>query len=859
MHKINFGNKVSDLYVNWAFTYMINGDFTNAEKVFELGTAAKPEPNHLLHSEYFDFRMASSQRRVQDEILMDSKSVQRRLNSLTALRIDGAKNSFLSKKYSLSMFDPELLLRICLPNSQVYNDPVEEPTSPVANLNASIVQSIQNSARKRKPMPSKKMQAVACRLDFESNPFPALPLDKNMYEIGIQLQKIPNFKNRSLPQEYGASKPFKEPPNKEFIQKEYNYDKIMLCPADDKGFSTEELMAYKWFKKNNIINEFTKEHDKIWGYGYDVPLRYANIFARKNLPQDEWHVDRKRDEDRIEFEMSRRKFIFSYSHDQHYPNNTKDEFSIEELMWQRRLMKIACEKAKNANGQIDAGAGNPNVLVMLQSSISDEDMHPSRTPNLSPIYEETLGMVKRALTDETNKMNAMKLEKRHLPSTCATDFENQAIKRISTNANYFDGLNETCSTQMFGNMLKRDFVSTPNTTKIHGAHQLNDNEDKKQNQSNFDANKFKVFTDESMKQPVMNTKPFSIFEEKTFAMRETEEMAKQNVLSAQPKIASNGEQLIQDENAFHGNGQQQECVNTEKDIDATLSNTSKKPFFSFDYEHSENTDEFILEETRAKNSPQPSENISLINKIDTYAHNPNAINSRNMLEGNSPTTDYFRNYCMSPNPGFVFAKDTSVNEEVQDFNETIGRSIYEKQPDLESNEKETEWHEVTAFYATGTAANEYKVDEIDLNETRQKIDTYLLDFKNMNPFDVDLQIELLKQNGFFDKINGANNFNCKTVNIVPQLKLKSNIVINKHTFQIRKVIGSGGYGKVYSGECTQTKEILAFKQQRPPNLWEYYICLEVQSRIRNQVMVIIHISAIFMRKIDFKVFCFLLS
>lgn len=34
-----------------------------------------------------------------------------------------------------------------------------------------------------------------------------------------------------------------------------------------------------------------------------------------------------------------------------------------------------------------------------------------------------------------------------------------------------------------------------------------------------------------------------------------------------------------------------------------------------------------------------------------------------------------------------------------------------------------------------------------------------------------------------------------------------------------------------SGKCMKTGLTYAMKQQRPANLWEYYICLEIQSRI----------------------------
>lgn len=190
-----------------------------------------------------------------------------------------------------------------------------------------------------------------------------------------------------------------------------------------------------------------------------------------------------------------------------------------------------------------------------------------------------------------------------------------------------------------------------------------------------------------------------------------------------------------------------------------------------------------------------------------------------------------------PKEPSIIEYDENDNEE-DDENEEIGKSIYVQQPELEFDEKkDADWREVTMFLAGVTATNEYKSEEVNLNETRQRIDTHMLNLRDLNPFDPEVQKDVLNDIGFLDQLNGANNFNCFLMNIVHPLKPRASVEINKRKYQVRKLIGTGAFGKVFSAECTKTKETYAFKQQRPPNLWEYYVCLQIHTRIRDESIV----------------------
>lgn len=172
-----------------------------------------------------------------------------------------------------------------------------------------------------------------------------------------------------------------------------------------------------------------------------------------------------------------------------------------------------------------------------------------------------------------------------------------------------------------------------------------------------------------------------------------------------------------------------------------------------------------------------------------------------------------------------------------DDNDDIGKSIYVPQPELKFNEKDADWHEVTIFIENPTTTNEYKVEDVDLDETRHRIDTHMLNLKDLNPFDAQVQKDVLNDLGFIDQLYGANNFNCILMNIVKPLKPRSTMEMNQRKYQIKKLIGEGSFGKVFLAEHTKTNEMIALKQQRPPNLWEYYVCLQIHTRITDEYVV----------------------
>lgn len=773
MHRQGVGTQIADLYVNWAFTHLANGDFKSAEKVYKQGLAAEAQPSHILNAEIIQFREFMSKRHANDEILMDSDTVKRRTNNLCTLHMD--ENATPSRKYSISLLDQKKLMAICVPTVQNAAASPNEFQSPTitGNLNTSIVHSIRSSARKVRKTPLRRSStAIGRRLDVvesQLSPIIASIPGESMFEKGIQLP--PNFARKSRPQTEFNPKPFFEPPRTDgkIIHKEYHYDKFMLCPAEDKAFSIEELQAYNWLKRRNIDNDFTKEQDKVWGIGPDVPIRYpSSIFPRKNAPQSEWILPRKREEDIMPNEISKMNFRFSYNHAQHYPDDILEEFSIEELMYHRRLVNDEYEATKRASRRVDIGklvkfTRNPDVVDMLKK-LDDNDRVEVDKP------DETLSRAisKQVLGDGKNRFNKTVNEQQQLTVVAS------GMKRKSMDDDGFSELNNvTCSTQMFNHSLRNDSFSTPKPAKIPKTDESMDAMDDKENQTT---------KSESYKVDDLTASLLSL-------TRPTENCQLPNESESNESIC--------------------------KDTNRTASNS--KSFFQFDWED-ESTEQFLFNETHAQNSPQ-------------ITHEANG--SIPAEHENTQRTDVIDIEFKMPRP----VPPKQPIEENVDLDETIGRSIYVQAPEADDEENENDWAEVTAFLLNGQLENEYQVEAIDMDETRSKIDTILLDWKGLDPFDTEFRLDLLKERGFIDEISGAHSLKCDAVHIVHPLKPRATVTIAGSSFIVRKVIGSGNFGKVFLAEHKITKEAVALKQQRPPNLWEYFICLEVQSRMDKPLMV----------------------
>ncbi|XP_055854184.1 uncharacterized protein LOC129917952 [Episyrphus balteatus] len=123
--------------------------------------------------------------------------------------------------------------------------------------------------------------------------------------------------------------------------------------------------------------------------------------------------------------------------------------------------------------------------------------------------------------------------------------------------------------------------------------------------------------------------------------------------------------------------------------------------------------------------------------------------------------------------------------------------------------------------------------EIDMDQTQHVIDNFCV-ARDVNPFNKKLKDAFLGQ---VDIISFIENLpTCKLVGKIKSLKKDNSVELNDKVFHIIKLIGEGTFGSVYSAKESESGQIFALKQERPANLWEYYICLELESRLHTTEM-----------------------
>ncbi|XP_030387060.1 uncharacterized protein LOC115633730 [Scaptodrosophila lebanonensis] len=155
-------------------------------------------------------------------------------------------------------------------------------------------------------------------------------------------------------------------------------------------------------------------------------------------------------------------------------------------------------------------------------------------------------------------------------------------------------------------------------------------------------------------------------------------------------------------------------------------------------------------------------------------------------------------------------------------------SIYYRTTPLSPKPSHHSWHESNFDTQTNQKFVHPKIN-VDLSELNCTLAS-----DNVNPFNVDLINSLLDSIEFSMYIETLPT--CQLVGHVKRLHPQSPVSVHNLMFDVVKMIGKGAYGSVFSGKDAQTGRKVALKQERPPNYWEYYVCLEVHSRLTSEKM-----------------------
>lgn len=873
MYSNGIGTRVSDLYACWAHWFNIAGNFDRAEEIYQWGFKAKARSSRLLESAHQAFGVNMSKRILNKSDPKYEAKARLKLHEkyieFIALNLEpkSTKSEAKRTRINLQEFDqPEAYAIPFLRMKSV------QPATPERQSTTSLIQTIVNScSARKKPLGSRHSlhQKAVSRLNFCSQEYPPISMtDANdMYSRGIQLPK--NFARTNLPQNPRTVPPVRDDDlNESDVLTLPMYDKIMLLPAIDKSYSPEELKAYKWYKEKSIVNNFTAEMDAVWSVGWNVPFRRGEWLVKRNLPQQE---EVQQTDYFIDGPIAEGIWQFAFNIEQLYPNG-KEEFSREELLRQKRnksmrvgdrrpssiLRTISRQKLKLHQPLTSAFESSPRPSSSQQNTKHIE-CQPMNVNAESKSFDFSQNMLQR-------KTNRSEMLDDGLPD----------VKKNRPTSFEFKELNDMCTTQTFGMFLDSHAVSTPNPTMgvnrrstnanlsifvaTSGAIEDNSNPSLSTKsaidlvpdtpESNM---KFDIFTDESMAHAnansahIANSAPMvSQMDEKAAAGKmKFETFADESIAHVTGKregaafefeiyrdetkvmsevIRHNAEkQLTQPTTSLPINDENRpiECLPTSvpcKSIRSTVNST----------------------EPPLKESNGTMEAMEKQQQIACHIDHSFAMTDveKDLISRNSKKVNFSYDFEDLNKPKLI-VRQPSIDTEDSEENDSLGKSIYVPREEvIFSDAKHADWAEVTLHLAEGDAVkNDYVAEPVDMNQTLQLIDEQLLDLMKLSPFNPKLQKALLDSVLFVNRLSKMDKNVCDMVKIVQPMKPKSKLTMGNRKFTIQKMIGYGNFGNVFYGECCRTKALLAFKQQRPPNMWEYYICLEVQKRLENQRIV----------------------
>uniref|UniRef100_A0A182QID7 Mitotic checkpoint serine/threonine-protein kinase BUB1 n=1 Tax=Anopheles farauti TaxID=69004 RepID=A0A182QID7_9DIPT len=195
------------------------------------------------------------------------------------------------------------------------------------------------------------------------------------------------------------------------------------------------------------------------------------------------------------------------------------------------------------------------------------------------------------------------------------------------------------------------------------------------------------------------------------------------------------------------------------------------------------------------------------------------------------TDDGFRKPAL-PLPSVSVVRQTEASTSpAEDERNEADVSIYHPRPVI-SQEVER-WEEIEQYPDAGQQSNEYLLPKsIDMDATMQQINAHIAT-SDVDPFERQLLEAFLDRVDFLTYISELPS--CQLVNVVHPLRKDLLVEMKKDdvAFRVQQKIGKGSYGTIYCATEEKTGNKVALKQERPANLWEYYICLELRSRIEN--------------------------
>lgn len=229
----------------------------------------------------------------------------------------------------------------------------------------------------------------------------------------------------------------------------------------------------------------------------------------------------------------------------------------------------------------------------------------------------------------------------------------------------------------------------------------------------------------------------------------------------------------------------------------------------------------VNEEKSSKVSPKPLD-LSIAMEEDETCHAMPNVDSVKPVEFKVPTIPALKPIAVKPANNFEIFED----------DDEMSRSIYKPQATAEEVEKQ-DWDEGCSFIAS--AVNQYEHTIVDDDQELSILVKEAIINSKGNPFNFPLRQAMLDHCNFSLWLS-ENVKTCEFLGKIPPLYSKVKLNIGDTQFEVVKFIAKGSYGSIYTGRNTKTGHIVAMKQEKPPSLWEYYICIELKDRLKDKRM-----------------------
>lgn len=182
-------------------------------------------------------------------------------------------------------------------------------------------------------------------------------------------------------------------------------------------------------------------------------------------------------------------------------------------------------------------------------------------------------------------------------------------------------------------------------------------------------------------------------------------------------------------------------------------------------------------------------------------------------------------------PPKQIAQKIDFHEDADD--DEMGKSIYVPRPELTDDSSEWNEEEVMGSFLVD-AFNKYEHTIIGEADLSLKVQQAMAN-ANGNPFNEELREAMLEHCNFTVYLE-SHVKTCTLVKKLPQLKPGMLVETGNDEFSIKKFIARGSFASVFAAKNVKTEKFVAMKQEKPANLWEYYICVELADRCKNKAM-----------------------